>query len=164
MRLRYQRFDGATGDYLLEPYHLVAYHGNWYVLALNTAAGHMEAFALSRCRWFARTGHHFTWPAAFDARAFFKDGFGITQEEKAWRVRLLFAKEVGSYIRERKWHRSQELRERPDGSLKLRLETSSRKELRRWIPSWMPHVKVLAQGQLRDPVQQWMRQGLARYG
>jgi predicted DNA-binding transcriptional regulator YafY len=29
LRLRYQRFDGATRDYLLEPYHLVAYHGNW---------------------------------------------------------------------------------------------------------------------------------------
>ena len=27
----YQRFDGATRDYLLEPYHLVAYHGNWYL-------------------------------------------------------------------------------------------------------------------------------------
>ena len=34
LRLRYQRFDGATRDYLLEPYHLAAYHGNWYLLAL----------------------------------------------------------------------------------------------------------------------------------
>jgi group II intron reverse transcriptase/maturase len=50
LRLRHQRFDGATGDYLWEPYHLAAYHGNWYVLARNTAAGHMETFALSRCR------------------------------------------------------------------------------------------------------------------
>jgi hypothetical protein len=56
LRLRYQRFDGATRDYLLEPYHLVAYHGNWYLLALNPAAGRIESFALSRCRTLAGTG------------------------------------------------------------------------------------------------------------
>jgi len=162
LRLQYQRFDGVTGEYVLEPCHLVAYHGNWYLLALNTAAGHMETFALSRCRFLAGTGQHFSWPAAFDARAFFKDAFGISQAEKPWKVRLLFAKEVATYIRERVWHRSQQLRERPDGSLEVRLETSGRKELTRWILSWMPHVQVLAPRQLRDRVAERMRQGLAR--
>jgi hypothetical protein len=77
-------------------------------------------------------------------------------------VRLLFAKGVATYIRERVWHRSQELRKRSDGSLELRLETSGRKELARWILSWMPHVEVLAPGELRDRVRERMRQGLAR--
>ena len=36
LRLRYQRFDGITRYYAVEPCHLVAYHGNWYLLALNT--------------------------------------------------------------------------------------------------------------------------------
>jgi proteasome accessory factor B len=47
---RYQRFDGETRDYALEPCHLAAYHGNWYLVALNTAAGRLETFALSRLR------------------------------------------------------------------------------------------------------------------
>ena len=46
------------------------------------------------------------------------------------------------------WHASQELRERRDGALEFRLQTSSRKELTRWILSWMPHVKVLAPREL----------------
>jgi predicted DNA-binding transcriptional regulator YafY len=75
LRLRYQRFDGATRDYLFEPYHLVAYHGNWYLLALNKAAGRIET-----------------------------------------------------------------------------------------ILSWIPHVKVLVPGQLRDRVRQRLRQGLPRCG
>src|ERR1019366_8967814 len=69
LRLRYQRFDGATRDYLLEPYHLVAYHGNWYLLALNTAAGRIETFALSRCRSIEGSGQHFTRPVGFHAPA-----------------------------------------------------------------------------------------------
>jgi len=64
LRMRYQRFDGVVRDYLLEPYHLAAYHGNWYLVALNDAAGRVETFALSRCRSLGGTGEHFARPAA----------------------------------------------------------------------------------------------------
>jgi predicted DNA-binding transcriptional regulator YafY len=161
LRLHYQRFDGVIRDYLLEPYHLVAYHENWYLLALNTAAGRMETFALSRCRSLAGTGQHFSRPAAFDPKAFFKDAFGISQADGPWNVCLLFAREVATYIRERTWHPSQRLRQRRDGTLELRLETSSRKELTQWILSWMPHVRVLAPPELRERVRVGLRQGLA---
>ena len=162
LRLRYQRFDGVIRDYLLDPCHLVAYHGNWYLVALNTAAGRMETFALSRCRSLAGTGQHFPRPVAFDPKAFFKDAFGISQADQSWNVRLLFAREVATYVRERTWHPSQQLRQRRDGALELRLQTSSRKELTRWILSWMPHVRVLAPRQLQERVRERMREGLAQ--
>jgi predicted DNA-binding transcriptional regulator YafY len=162
LRLRYQRFDGVIRDYLLEPYHLVAYHGNSYLLALNSVAGRIETFALSRCGSMEGCGQHFPRPVAFDPKAFFKDAFGISQADQPWSVRLLFGHEVATYIRERTWHPSQQLRERRDGTLELRLQTSSRKELTRWILSWMPHVKVLAPRQLRDRVRERMREGLAQ--
>ena len=151
-------------DYLLEPCHLVAYHGNWYLLALNTAAGRVETFALSRCRSLDGTGQHFPSPVAFDPKAFFKDSFGISHADQPWSVRLLFAREVATYIRERTWHSSQKLRQRRDGTLELRLQTSSRKELTRWILSWMPHVRVLAPRQLQERVRERMREGLAQCG
>lgn len=158
--LRYQRFDGVTGNYRVEPYHLVAYHGNWYLLARNTLSARMETFALSRCRSITGTGEHFARSASFDARGFFQDAFGISHAQKPWKVRLLFDKEVATYIRERVWHASQKLRDRRDGEVELRLVTSSRKELTRWILSWMPHVQVLAPRELRDRVRQRLRQGL----
>ena len=135
---------------------------NWYLLALNTAATHIETFALSRCRSLAGTGQHFARPAGFQAPAFFKDAFGISQADKPWQVRLLFAREVATYIRERVWHTSQQLRQRRDGALEFRLQTSTRKELTRWILSWMPHVKVLTPVELRERVRKRMRQGLAQ--
>jgi predicted DNA-binding transcriptional regulator YafY len=77
-------------------------------------------------------------------------------------VCLVFGKEVAVYVGERVWHPSQRLRQRRDGGLEMRLETSGRKELTRWILSWVPHVRVLAPRQLRERVQERMRQGLAR--
>ncbi len=94
----------------------MAYHGNWYLLALNTAAGRLETFALSRCRRLAGTGQRFARPAAFDPRAFFKDAFGISQADGPWRVRLLFGREVSTYIRERVWHPSRQMRQRRDSA------------------------------------------------
>jgi len=76
-------------------------------------------------------------------------------------VRLLFGREVATYIRERVWHPSQQMRQRRDGALELRLETGSRKELTRWILSWMPHVRVLAPRQLQERVRERLCQGLA---
>ena len=122
----------------------------------------METFALSRCRSLAGTGQHFPRPVAFDPKAFFKDAFGISQADPSWNVRLLFAREVATYIREQTWHPSQQLRQRRDGALELRIQTSSRKELIRWILSWMPHVRVLAPRQLQERVRDRMRQGLAQ--
>jgi hypothetical protein len=50
-------------------------------------------------------------------------------------VRLLFARDVATCILEPVWRASQRLRQRRDGTLKFRLQASSRKELTRWLLS-----------------------------
>jgi predicted DNA-binding transcriptional regulator YafY len=39
MRADYQTFAGRVSRYGLHPLHLLAYHGNWYVLARNAEKG-----------------------------------------------------------------------------------------------------------------------------
>ena len=101
---------------------------NWYLLASNTAAGRTETFALSRCRSLAGTGQHFSPPPGFDAKTFFKDAFGISQADQPWKVRLLFGREVATYIRERVWHPSQQMRQRRDGKRKWPCEGEPRNQ------------------------------------
>lgn len=64
------------------------------------------------------------------------------------------------YITERQWHPSQEFRTRQYGSVEMRMETTGRKELVRWVLSWMPDVKVLAPKSLRDRIAEKLRDGL----
>jgi predicted DNA-binding transcriptional regulator YafY len=117
---------------------------------------HLGQRSGSVCQTLRMTSRHFL------EGSFFKDAFGISKAEKPWMVRLLFAKEVATYIRERVWHSSQQLRERRDGHLELRLETCGRKELTRWLLSWMPHVKVLAPRQLKERIRQRLEEALAK--
>jgi predicted DNA-binding transcriptional regulator YafY len=160
IRATYQTFDGRVSEYELHPYHLLAYHGNWYALAMNTGKARVETFALSRFRQIATTGQSFTRPAAFSAETYARQAFGIVGGEEPIKVRLLFEPKLAVYITERQWHPSQEFRPRPDGRVEMRLETTGRKELVRWVLSWMPDVKVLAPKSLRDRIAEKLRDGL----
>ena len=64
------------------------------------------------------------------------------------------------YITERQWHGTQEFRMRRDGRIEMRLETTGRKELIRWVLSRMPDVKVLAPRSLRNRIVEKLRGGL----
>jgi len=160
IRATYQTFDGCVSEYEMHPYHLLAYHGNWYALALNTAKARVETFALSRFRRIEKTGQSFTRPAEFSPETYARQAFGIVGGEEPIKVRLLFEPKLAVYITERQWHPSQEFRTRQDGRVEMWLETTGRKELVRWVLSWMPDVKVLAPKSLRDRIAEKLRDGL----
>ena len=80
--------------------------------------------------------------------------------EEVFRVRLLFAKKIATYIKEREWHPTQKIVNKRDGSIELSFETAGWKELVRWILSWQPDVKVLAPKRLRDRIREKMQEGL----
>ena len=161
-RADYQTFAGKVSAYELGPLHLLAYHGNWYLLALNAAKGRVESFALSRFRRIEGLGRTFDRPQDFDARAHARQAFGIAGGEKPMKIRLLFEPKLAVYISERQWHPSQTLKKRPDGRVELRMETTGRKELVRWVLSWMPDVRVLAPKSLRDRITLKLTDGLRR--
>jgi len=77
-----------------------------------------------------------------------------------FKVRLLFEPKLAVYITERQWHPTQEFRTRTDGRVEMRLETTGRKELIRWVLSWMPDVKVLAPKRLHDRIVEKLQDGL----
>ncbi|MDO9543089.1 MAG: WYL domain-containing protein [Kiritimatiellia bacterium] len=101
-----------------------------------------ETFALSRFQRIEPSRGLFTRPAEFNPETYARQAFGVVGGEEPIKVRLLFEPKLAVYITERQWHPSQEFRTRTDGCVEMRLETTGRKELVRWILSWMPDVQV----------------------
>lgn len=158
----YQKFNGEVKRYSLDPYHLLFYHGNWYVIGMNRTGGRIATFAVSRIREWMRTGVFFEPHSGFDIAAVCRDSFGIVRGEKVMRIRLLFSPRVAAYIRERVWHSTQRIVDKRDGAVEMSLETGGWNEMVRWILSWQPDVKVLSPKRLRERVREKMRQGLGR--
>jgi len=59
-------------------------------------------------------------------------------------VLIRFDELAADYIREKRWHPSQQLAELEDGGVQLRLKLSSLAEIQRWILSWGGGATVLA--------------------
>ena len=151
IRMTYRKFNGETKRYVVEPCHLFAYHGNWYLLARRADAEKpWSTFAISRIRKISGTGNMFKMDESFDAEQHIKNAFGISRGERPFKVRLLFAAKIATYIEERIWHPTQGMKRRRDGSLELSFETTGWKELVRWILSWQPDVRVLSPKRLRE--------------
>ena len=60
------------------------------------------------------------------------------------KIRLRFAPSVASFIKERIWHDSQQLRDRPDGSVIVTLDVCDDYALRQWILGFGRSVRILA--------------------
>ncbi len=129
-------------------------------MARNVEKERVATFALSRFRQIATTGQTFTRPAEFSPETYARQAFGIVGGEEPIKVRLLFEPKLAVYVTERQWHTSQEFRTRRDGRVEMRMETTGRKELVRWILSWMPDVKVLTPKSLRDRIVEKLQDGL----
>jgi predicted DNA-binding transcriptional regulator YafY len=122
--------------------------------------GHIGTFALSRFRCITATGRTFARPANFRPETYAREAFGIVRGDEMMRVTLLFEPKLAVYITERDWHPTQQFHMRRDGRVEMRMETTGRKELIRWVLSWMPDVQVLTPKSLRDRIAEKLRDGL----
>src|SRR5690606_6784797 len=79
------------------------------------------------------------------------------------RVVIEFDASVAAFVRARQWHRSQQIEQRPDGSLVLRLEVSIDPPLKQWILGFGAHARVLAPPALARDVAAALRAASAQY-
>ena len=77
---------------------------------------------------------------------------------------MLFDPYQARYMRERTWHTSQQIEDRPDGSIVMRFKTGALAEVQRQIMSYGSHVKVLEPISLADTVANELRATLQHYG
>jgi predicted DNA-binding transcriptional regulator YafY len=103
-------------------------------------------------------------PRDFDARAFFGDAFGIWPEGEAKEVVVEIDAAHAPWLQERTLHRSQQIEQRTDGSLVVRMRVSGLHEIADWILSLGEHAEVVEPAELRDLVQMRLRAAAARYG
>ena len=81
-----------------------------------------------------------------------RDSFGVHSGEGEYEVVIRFNARVADYIREKKWHESQQLRELKGGGVELRMKLSSLAEIERWILSWGGDAKVLKPRELVEAI------------
>jgi predicted DNA-binding transcriptional regulator YafY len=152
---------GRTKAYTAEPYRLVYADGGLYLLAFVPEYDALRTFAVERIEALTVLEETFERRVDIDARPF-DQSLGVNMGTPA-RVEVEFAPRTSAYIRERLWHPSQSLQERPDGSVRMALDVCTDWALTSWILSFGPFVRVLAPESLAREIHMALREASLRY-
>lgn len=136
----------------IDPYYLVNCKGEWYVSSFCHTRKAIRTFAVSRMAKAEILQEPFVMPASLTKEKMFGDQFGIIWKDKHYKVRIRFSAEVAPYIRERRWHHLQKIKELRDGRLILEFTTNHLNEVKDWVLSWGDGAMVLTPPILADRV------------
>jgi predicted DNA-binding transcriptional regulator YafY len=110
------------------------------------------------------TSKGFRRPADFSIAEVLRGSFGVHSAGKNQRIRVQFDPFSARLVAERKWHESQRVQEKADGSILLELELGGLEEIERWILSWGKHARVLAPEELASRIREEARAIAQQYG
>jgi predicted DNA-binding transcriptional regulator YafY len=159
LRIRYRKPGGAAGEErLVDPYHLANINGEWFLFAFDHLRKDTRTFVPARIQAAAETGRAFERPRGFSLEQRLRGSFAVFSGKGEHDVVIRFSAVVADYIREKRWHPSQQLRELPRGGLELRLKLSSLEEIKRWILSWAGHAVAVAPRELADSIREAAQQ------
>jgi proteasome accessory factor B len=128
---------------LVDPYHLANINGEWFLFAWCHLRRDIRTFVPARIQAIDITGRTFDRPQKFSLEKRLRDSFGVQSGQGSFDVVIRFNELVSDYIREKKWHDSQQLKELKDGGLELRMKLSSLAEVERWVLGWAGNAKVI---------------------
>jgi predicted DNA-binding transcriptional regulator YafY len=148
--LRYDsRSSKRVKEYLIEPLRVSYADGGVYITAWVPEYGQTRNFAVERIQALAVEDVQFD-PRPLPAEPF-ADSLGVNSGSPE-RVEIEFTADAADYVRERDWHRSQQIEDREDGSLLLCLDVCVDRPLRTWILGFGPQARVVSPGSLAQEI------------
>ena len=143
-----------TEPRVVDPYHLANINGEWFLFAFDHARKDIRTFVPARVQAVRQMGTTFARPEKFSLEKRLRDSFGVYSGGGEYEVILRFNARVADYVREKKWHASQRLRDLKGGGVELRMKLSSLVEIERWVLSWGSDAVVVKPRELAAAVKE----------
>jgi predicted DNA-binding transcriptional regulator YafY len=137
-----------TEQRVVDPYHLANINGEWFLFAYDHLRSDIRTFVPARIKAIRQTGKTFDRPRKFSLEQRLRDSFGVVSGHGEFEVVIRFTPRAADYIREKKWHESQVLRDLKGGGLEIRMRLSSLAEVERWVLGWGGDARVIKPAQL----------------
>jgi predicted DNA-binding transcriptional regulator YafY len=133
----------------VDPYHLTVYEGGFYLVGYCHLRKTERIFSVERIRELKLLATRFTVRPGFNAQEYLQHTWGIIKGDIV-PVKVLFARSVARYIRDRLWHPTQKFRELSDGRLEMTMRVADTLEVRRWILGYGALAEVAEPQSLRE--------------
>jgi len=134
------------------PYHLHNYHGEWFMIAYDTLRNDYRIFLLARVSEWRILPETYEFDKGFSPVDWIDKAFQLFGGGEEENVAIWFGPQRAQFIRERQWHGSQQIEEREDGSLVLRMKTTELVEVKNWVLQFGANAEVLEPESLRAEI------------
>ena len=162
VRMRYHSFSSKKlKDYLIEPYRLAYAQGGLYLQAFVPDYAEMRTFAVQRIEQAVALEESFS-PVADAPTDVFPHSLGAFSGTPETVV-IEFNAAEAPYVRERRWHASQAIEERPDGRIRLTLNVVLDWELQAWVMGFGPAARVITPPAFADRILESLEEARATY-
>ena len=139
-------------SYRFHPYCLAWSGGELYTIGYSEFRKDIRTLRIDRIARLSLTGDSFERPRDFDPEEYLLRGFGMYTEGESEAVRIEFSGPAARTIREKEWHPTQRLEERPGGKVVLKMQVQGLSEVARWVLYHAPEARVLEPPALRKLV------------
>ena len=146
----------------VDPYRIWFFNGTFYLIGFCHMRNEVRIFALDRIKMLHQTKETFEVPEDFSLERFMGPSFGVYQGE-AVHIKVWFHPDVAGYIKEKIWHKSQQIHPQDNGSIIFEAEVAGTDEIRFWIMNWGSHALVLESESLMDETREEAEAMLERY-
>lgn len=143
----------AESERVIDPYLLHIYRGtNPYVIGFCHKRQAIRWFRVDRIQQLRVLEENFEQDPDFDSKTYLAQIFQHEVGGNPVEVAIWFDASTAPFIRERRWHVSQEISEHADGSLTLHMVTSGLNDLKRWVLGYGKGAVVKQPPELRSLV------------
>jgi proteasome accessory factor B len=147
----------------VHPYGVVYHRGSLYLVALDAAQGRIKHYKVDRVEEVEVLARPFALPEGFDLASHMASSFGVYRDGEPITIQVRFAPSVARYVREAKWHESQELTPQADGGVLATFKVSGSEEIKRWILGFGAKAEIVGPEELRRQVAEELRAMLSSY-
>ncbi len=137
---------------VVDPHQLANINGEWFLFAYDHLRKDFRKFVPARIKGIKKTGKIFERLEKFSLDKQLRDSFGVHSAQGEFQIVIRFNEKVADYIREKRWHDSQQLKELKSGGVELSMKLSSLPEVERWVLGWGGNAVVVKPKELAEMV------------
>ena len=139
---------------VVDPYHLANINSEWFLFAHCHLRNDIRTFTPARIKGMVETGVTFEPPEGFSLEERLRGSFAIVTGDSEQEITIRFNELVADYIREKKWHPTQQQRDLEDGGVELTMHLTSLSEVQRWVMTWCGNAQVIRPPELAKSVKE----------
>lgn len=149
----------AKTERTVHPYrlHYDQSKSTWYLIAFCELRQATRTFAVNRIRSITPCATGFTIPESFSIEKYLEQTFDQCAGVEEQAIVIRFTPYQSQWIKEHRWHPTQQIEEHEDGSITLHMKVSALDAVKRWVMRYGKEAEVVEPEELRDMIRDEVR-------